>query len=293
MTVSSRAQRITLARGAARAGSARRERRRAVLVEIEHDHVRLQACGLDTIRAGSCSWPITSMPSSSSTRRSPIAMIGARSPSRTRVRGLVSTGTASPDDARAADRVDRAACVPIRITSCGGCARASRRSQVDTSPRAPGTSIVASASSPSAVRAITRCGAGLDPVEAEAAVAVGGGPQPGLGHARPTRRRPARPSASRNVPPMRWNSVIVRAGPSEIRVADRLGAHLRPAHERRAGLDRDVDHVVDRGLVLAADRASRSRPSPRAGGRPTSRPRRAARRRRARSRRARRAGRRR
>ena len=61
-------------------------------------------------------------------------------------------------------------------------------------------------------------GAGLDPVEAEAPVAAGRRPQPGGRDRDPGVGDRLARRASDTVPAIRWNSVSVRAGPSEIRV---------------------------------------------------------------------------
>ena len=158
ISVSSRAQRITFACGAARR-TCSRERRRAVAVEVEHDGVRLQPRGLrhDPSRLVARR--------RSRRRRRPRArlaarraMIGSRSPSRHASRRPSSTRTSLSAPARAAatGQLSGSLGCPFGQLLAAALRRgASRRSRGRRAR--PGPSSVASASPPSAVRATTRC----------------------------------------------------------------------------------------------------------------------------------------
>ena len=219
ITVSSRAHRITLVRGvdsldllgerpAPRPcrgpGRPRPARRRS---------------DWDTIRSGSRSSPITSMPSSSSTARRPIAMIGARSPSMTRSAGGRSTASSLPNRAARGKSRSGSLAMPIRSLLARGAplrAGASFRPDHEVGAAHPGPRGWPASRPRSAVRAITRCAPGRMRSKRKR-------PSPSVtAHCpardrRPRRRRPAR--RRRRAPSRRcaMSSVIVRAGPSESR----------------------------------------------------------------------------
>ena len=209
-------------------------------------------------------------PSSASTRRMPMRMIGSRFPSRTRARRLVGprdraspTGVAAARGRSGSRWADR---VPVR-SLLRRCARASRRPARGRRARARDRR--ASASRLAAV------GGARDHAGARRAGSRSKRKRPVA--RRSTASSPASGSAtqaSATGSPSASRDACRRSGasrsssapaPSESRVRTVCVRTSGPRSNVGAGLDRERDHVVDRRLVLAADRASRSRPSPRLG----------------------------
>ena len=133
---------------------------RSVLVEIQHDHVRLQAFGLDDdpLRLALQSDHVDAVLLEHRTEadRHDRRQVPEHDP---KCGGLIHV-VKPPEPPSRGDRADRAACDAHSVTSCAWRDPSRRRvlqTPITRSAGAPGTSIVASVSSPSAVRAITRC----------------------------------------------------------------------------------------------------------------------------------------
>ena len=216
-----------------------------------------------TIRTRSSSWAITSMPFSSSTARSPTAMIGARSPSMTRSPSASSTGLASRTGRAAIGAIGQ----PRDAHSVTSCSRASRSRRRSPGTRALGLGLPRRR----AVRATTRCEPGGIRSKRKRPAASVALQRPGLGHRHPgVRHRLAGGVAQRAAEAVQLGQRARRAVGDPR--AHRLRPHLGPAlsasrRTRRRGGRRS------RSTPCTGRRPrSRSRPSPRAGGRPRSRP---------------------
>ena len=204
-------------------------------VEVQDHDVRPRLAGCaDDASLGCRSWPITSAPSSARRRAMPMTMIGAEISQAARVAPhRLSTLRRSPITCTA----ERGLGATVRadpharlvIPASRGTASCPAPSSRSTPP--PGTVAVPLASSPAAVRAITRVLAGPHAVEDELALrgwCDAKRPRSGsTTHALAT----GSPSLSRTTPPKRWSSSTVRAGRVLEAEAHRLRAHVRPAGE--------------------------------------------------------------
>ncbi len=241
ITVSSRAHRITLVRGATRwicSASALRP----LLVEVQDHHVRLQALGLghDPLGLALQSDHVDAVLLEHRTQadRHDRRQVPEHDP---KCGGSIH-GVKPPEPCSRGERVDRAACDAHSVTSCARRAP-SRRRVLPARPRGPRAHPGPRAWPPSrrrsAVRAISRYAPGRMRSKRKRPSPSVAAHSPASGTAT---QAPATgsPSASRTVPPMRVE-LGHRARRARRRAArGRLRPHLRAAHERRAGLDGDV-----------------------------------------------------